>query len=209
MQHNHMDDRKLGAFAAVLGLIGMLIHYGAGLISTRLAPETLPAWAVYGSTGTTIVTYMYLLEAAIVVLILLVAIGSGYYIGQQFDVANEYQKIIKIVAGCSAGGVIAGSIALLWSSLTSIGDPNTAIYGSQAREMFIMDMVLPIVVVLQYLATVALVITVGVIAGAALAQFRKEDPSSTASLPADTDGPSSTHQTTGKEASETRSQPSD
>lgn len=92
-------------------MLGVLIQFSGALVTARLAPQELPAWAVYGTAGSSFMAYVMILRIAVIVLTVLLALGVGYYIGRQLDITREYRRIIRTVAIGSTVGV--GFVSLI------------------------------------------------------------------------------------------------
>lgn len=175
--------------------------------SDTLTVQDLPSWAIFGTAGASITAYTHVLQLMVPVLTVGLAVGAGYYVGRQYMVAESVRPFVWTVALGSVLGVSLASLPMLWGDLTTIGASGFGIPATRAQEMPIMDIALPAVVLLRYLAEVALVITVGVFAGAALAQFQETGDSSTAATHTDTDTLSVSAQTPGDDSAESDLQP--
>lgn len=192
-----MNDRALGVLAGLIGAVGMVLQVETRLASGRLSAGTLPAWAVFGTAGQSTVAYLHLLELAAFLLIVLLPVGLGYYAGRERD--SRPRAFVRTVAAGSALGVALVTLRYIWPSVTSIGGHSSAAYGSQATEMLVMDVVLPAVYLVRSLGEVALLVTIGALAGAALAQFRAGESPSTPRTETDTDDPSAAASTAADE----------
>lgn len=159
-----MDNKQIGALATLLGIVGFVIHHVPPLLLGKwVEGGTEAGLPMIGTTGQTFVIYNLLIDITTPSVMFALAIGLGYYIGQRVDVAEEYRQLVGITAiGSAVGGAVAGT-AFLFEVSTTAEDTFAAflLVGSTAA------MVVP----------VALIITVGTLAGAALAHFRAGDDS--------------------------------
>ena len=71
-----------------------------------VSAETLPEWAVMGTSGTSLLIYASVLTVLGIGLTLALAVGTGYYIGQRMDALAEYRELFgAMLAGSAVGSI--------------------------------------------------------------------------------------------------------
>lgn len=184
-----MNQRRVGAIAGFAAVLGMGIQSGGAMARGWLSAGELPAWAVYDTVGSSTVVYLYLIRMAVAFSFVILTVGGGYYLGRQFDVAAKYRTFVRTLATGSTVGVTLVWLVTMWPMLTTIGEAPDFGYVIQSRatQMLIVDVVVPIFALVLSVGEVGLLVTVGMLAGAALAQFGREGASSPDPLEGDTD----------------------
>lgn len=159
-----MENRRIGAYAFIIGVLGQALQVVPNQFVTRWIDNgvQVPQWApTFGTAGETVTVYRYIMEITGPAVTLALAIGLGYYVGTRLDLSSEYRRFIKTVAVGSTVGVVFPWIAVLWYS------------GSVTFDAFGSFVILATFV--QQFVQVALVIILGAFAGAAFIHFQTHE----------------------------------
>lgn len=187
-----MDTNRIGVIAGIVGVLGLAVQEGPSILAAEYDIEEVVPMA--GAPGETIIAYT--LFANIVGLIVTVALAAalGYAVARRVDISREYRRVVTAIAIGSATGVIVAGAGLLASDVSTTNGWGPALLLAALGSM---------------LVSVALLVTVGALAGAAIAHFRAIDdaPPRTTEDDTDSDSPSETYSGSTGDSSRTRSQP--
>lgn len=153
-------DRRVGGLAGVVTLLILVARLGSNWIASWEETGEFPAWApTFGTFGETMVLYDIGTEIIEPLVLILLAVGLGRQVGRRLDVAREYRRLV--------GAVAAGStlVVAAWTILTWYAGPPVS-------DGF--DIVLVLGSLASAFVSTTLPITVGVLAGAALAYFERD-----------------------------------
>lgn len=202
-----MNQRLIAVLAGIVGVLGVLLRYVDSILSGRLTTGELPEWAIYGTAGTSVLVYLYVIGLIVALATVGLAVGAGYYVGRRIDVDREYRAFIRAIAAGSTVGVSVIWAGGMWRELTTIGDAPAAIPESQATEMFVGDLATLGLSLVSAVAEIGLFLVVGMLAGAALAQFRKKNDSLAPPTTTRRNAPPASDQPADRDSSESSSQP--
>ena len=119
----------------------------------------LPSWLpIFDTIGTTVAIYRTLVDILAPLVTIGLAVGLGYYGGRPDELRADYRRFCGRVAGGSTVGV-----GIVWGLLLVVGAP---------LSVDVWTVILGIGGFIKILVSVALPITVGAVAGAAVATFR-------------------------------------
>lgn len=154
-----MHRTKAGVLVGIVSAIAFVVQTVPGFLLTRWQSsgfeQTAPV--MFGTTGQTLVVYQYGLSIAEPLVTVLLAGGLGYVLGRRFSIASEYRQFLSTVTVSSVLAVtLSWALVQVW-------------YGVLGGSSWIGGLAL-----LGQIASVSLVVTVGVFAGAAFASFRTE-----------------------------------
>lgn len=179
-----MNARKIGILAGIVGAVSLVVQFVPGRLLGQWIDsgfqQELPL--MFETVGTTVTVYNYLFDIFGLLVTVGLGLGLGYTVGRRIDVATEYRRFVGTVA---AGSIL--SVVLGWGVIWSFFRPGPMDGGTVA---------LMLLVVSEWIVSVSLVVTVGALAGAALAGFRATDGSPARPTDADTPTETSTTDTT-------------
>lgn len=158
-----MNSNRVGVAAAGIGVFALGVRYGLSVAVERWVAGgfggLVPA---IGSPGQTAVVYTQLAGIVAPLSTVALAVGLGYYVGGRIELAREYRRLVGAVgAGSTAGVTLAATASVLAGGSSAASDG--------------IALLLLAVTFASALVSTALPITVGALAGAALAHFRAAD----------------------------------
>lgn len=124
-----MKTYEIGLLASVATILYRFVEVGTqiagGTVQRGDLPATLPA---LGTVEQTVSAYNLMLGIVDYLILAVVAIGFGYYVGQRVDMVQDYRRFVTAVAAGSIGGaILVGLIGqLIWGS-HAFGEPNLAV----------------------------------------------------------------------------------
>lgn len=149
-------NKRIGALASVVTLLTLIARFGVNRIAEW--GNNIPVWApTFGTIGETVTLYNLGAEIVEPLVPIVLSLGLGYQVGRRFNVTREYSRVVT--------SVIVGSILVIavWTVLTQY-------MGASISDGF--DVLLVIASFVSTFVSTTLVITVGTLAGVALAHFR-------------------------------------
>lgn len=159
-----MDTKRIGLLAGVVGLLGALAQYVPLIVVDRLVESGFDGIVpTVGTAGQTVATYSYLIDIAGPLVTLVLAVGLGYAVGQRVAMDREYRRVTGAIALGSAAGVIVTGIPVLAGNVSPVTGFTVFVSLAALGSM---------------LVSIALPVTIGALAGAAIAQFEATDPDS-------------------------------
>ncbi|WP_317176147.1 hypothetical protein [Halomontanus rarus] len=175
-----MDSRRIGVLAGIAGVLGLAVQHVPSFLLGRWVDEGYEgALPMIGTAGQTVVTYNLLIEIMTPLLLFVLAVGLGYYIAREVDVAEDYRHIGRTIAiGSTVGSALAAALFMLEISTTTSG----ALAAFFLLASFA-AMVVPVV----------LIITIGALAGAATSYFQTVDNSPPGTAEGGTGTPPDSH----------------
>lgn len=175
-----MDSYRVGALAGVVSVVSLLIQHVPEMLLSRWTREGFMGMVpMVGTAGQTVTTYTLLLGIIGPLTTLILAVGLGYYVAQQVAFSLEYRRvIIAIGAGSTVGVTLATAPILFIVTFSSL----------DAFSVF-----LAVLSLASALVSVALVVTVGAIAGAALTHFQIHQTPPAQQTDTDTTSQTGTH----------------
>lgn len=154
-----MKTYEIGILASVATILYRVVEVGTqitgGTIQRGDLPASLPA---FGTVEQTVSAYNLMLGIVDYLILAVVAIGFGYYVGRRVDMVQDYRRFVAAVAAGSIGGaILVGLIGqLIWGS-HAFGEPNLAVRTLETVFLVV---------------RLAVTVTVYAFAGAAFAQLR-------------------------------------
>lgn len=189
-----MNRKHIGILAGVVGIISLVVQYGFSIALENWSEGGFGgALPMIGTAGQTLATYNLLLDIVGPTVTLLLAVSLGYYIAQRVDIVQEYRHLVEAVAIGSAAGVTLAGAPILAGISSTTGDVFT---------LFLLAASLA-----SMLVSVALLITVGALAGAALAYFRAVGKTPSRPTEADTSSLTNSQSELTDDNSQSRTQP--
>lgn len=167
-----MDTKQLGVLAGIVGVLGLIVqHVPSYLLGRWIDGGFEGALPMMGTAGQTVVTYNLLVNIMTPFVVFALAVGLGYYVGQQVDMADEYRRVVGVIAiGSAVGGALAGTPFMLQGSIT------------EGTSTFLL-----LTSFVAMVAPVLLTITIGALAGGAISHFQTADDSPPGPTKAGTD----------------------
>lgn len=166
--------------AGAVGILSIVVQYVPSLI---LAGWTEGEWGsalpIIGTVGESVALYNLLANIVGPLMTLTLAVGLGYYLSSRIDIAHEYRRVgtlVTIRSTAPVATVFLGEAAISASK----GGFSSATWFS---------LVLLIVSFVSVLVSIIAPITVGALAGAAIASFRPVDKTPPRPTEADTNSP--------------------
>jgi hypothetical protein len=153
-----MDSKRIAVFAGVIGIFSTVAKFAPDMLLDGLFVSGLPSWLpTIGSVGQTATVYLYGIDIIGALLMIVLAVGFGYYAGQQLDLTYEYRRFSRAVVAGTTVPLIAAWI---------IGVGAFAFWTSSVFNLLIGTALL-----LRLFAAISLPVIVGIFAGAAIAHF--------------------------------------
>lgn len=172
-----MEFKRAATMAGLVSVLGVVARYVPSVLLDRWVEGGLGgAVPTVGTTGETVTLYSLLTSSLGPLVTLALAVGLGYYVGRRLDLPREYRRFGGAVAVGSLLGVVGAWAVQM--AVTPSG-PTTAVSVS-----------LNLLVLATLAVRVSLVVTVGVVAGAALSYFRAAERRPDRPTDADTDASS-------------------
>ena len=137
-------------------------QYGSPYLLGKVRDTGFPDWApVFGTVGQTVTVYSMVGGIVATLTVVCLALGVGYHVGRRVDVEREYRRVGgATVAGCVlATTLVYAAWTLVTTTLTFDAFTVFVVLGSFGRM----------------LVGVGLVVTLGVVAGAALGHFESDE----------------------------------
>jgi len=159
-----MDSKRIAVFAGVIGIVSTIAKFAPDILIDGLFVSSLPSWLpTYGTIGQTATLYIYGTDIVGALLPILLAVGFGYYAGQQLDLTHEHRRFSRaVVAGTTvpliAAWIIGVGAFVFWAS-------------------GVFNLIMGTAMLLRLFTAISLPVIVGTFAGAALAQFSKVEHS--------------------------------
>lgn len=158
-----MNSKRIGVVAGLVGILGVAIQSAPAIILGRWIDRgfegTLP---MIGSIGQTVTIYNDIGGFVGPLATLSMAVGLGWYVARRVNIATEYRRVGGALAIGSTLGVLIGGAPILF------GIPETP-------SMTLTTGLILAAAGLRMLVEVALLTTIGAIAGAALVTFRTDE----------------------------------
>ncbi|WP_140408845.1 hypothetical protein [Natronolimnobius baerhuensis] len=158
-----MNSKRLGVIAALIGSLGFGLQHGPSLLLENAAQDgfdgMLPS---VGTTGQSLVVYNGVVGIVAPLVTVGVAVGSGYFAGNRLEIPRVYRAFVGAVAvGSSVGVLLISSALLIRPVLTS----NSGV-----------EIVVALVPLASVVVSISLLVTIGALAGAAIAHFQQTTP---------------------------------
>lgn len=153
-----MNSRRIAVLAGVIGVLSAVIKIVPALFLNFLFEQGTPGWfPTAGTLGQTVVLYTYGIDIVGALLMVVLSVGFGYYVGHHLDLSDEYRPFLgAVVAGTTVPLLVAWGVGLGAFSL-------------RMADGFTILMVTGLL--LRLFTTISLAVIVGGFAGAALAHF--------------------------------------
>jgi membrane protein DedA with SNARE-associated domain len=155
-----MDSKRIAVFAGIIGVLSAVVKTAPRVLlgTLNLFEQGAPGWLpTVGTLGQTVLLYIYGTEIVGALLLVVLTVGFGYYVGQQLDLSDEYRQFF--------GAVVAGTtVPLLVAWGVGVG---AFLLGISSG----FDVVMVTALLLRLFATISLPVIVGGFAGAALTHF--------------------------------------
>lgn len=159
-----MESKRIAVLAGGVGVLSAVVKIVPGIFLGSLFEQGLPGWLpMFGTIGGTTTLYSYGTDIVGALLMVVLAVGFGYYVSRQLDLNHEYRQL--------SGAVVAGTtvpLIVLW--VVGVG---AFILGSFSGFTVLVTTAM----VLHLFATVSLPVVVGIFAGAALGHFSRAESS--------------------------------
>jgi hypothetical protein len=157
-----MNSERIAVLSGIIGVLAFIGQGAPSILTSQLGDALLEQGSssgipTFGTVGTTVLLYDGGIAIAGGLLMIVPAVGLGYYVGQQLDLNDEYQRFFK--------AIIAGTTVPL-IALWAIG-VGAAFLGIVSWSSLVMTTVF----VVRLLVTVSLSTIISIFAGAALAHF--------------------------------------
>ena len=174
-----MDRRRIAVLAGIVAIFSGVGKFAPNLLLGRAFEQVPPDWVpIFGTIGITTTLYTQAVEIFGALLMIVLAVGFGYYVTQRLELRYEYRQFIRAVTVGTTVPLIVVWVAGMGAFVLGIFDGITT--------------VLLTALVLRSFATVSLPIIFSTFAGAALAYFTQSERGSAESGEADTDTTSMT-----------------
>jgi hypothetical protein len=163
-----MDNKRIGAFAGIVSVLSLIAQIGPGVIVSGWIDRgaQFPGWApTFGTAGQTMVVYQQFTGTIGPLVTVALALGLGYVIGKRVDLATSIRQFVGAVLIGSTVGLGVGWAVVLFG----FGSPTV----TDTASTFLV-----LLTFVQQFVNVALIVTVGTVAGAALGHFqvRRQPP---------------------------------
>ena len=164
--------------SSAIGVLSAVIQAAPDLLMSRFGDVLIqhgpPGWLpTFDTVGQTVLLYSHGATITGSLLLIVLVVGFGYYVGQRLDLGKEYRRLSKAVAAGTTVPLVAA-----WA--TGVG---AAVIGVLSG----FSVVLITVLVLRLFVAVSLPVVIGVFADAALAHFASIEYSSSHPDEANTD----------------------
>jgi len=153
-----MNSERIAVLSGIIGVLAFIGQGAPSILTSQLGDALLEQGSssgipTFGTVGTTVLLY----DGGIAIAGGLLMIGLGYYVGQQLDLNDEYQRLFKTIIAGTTVPLIA-----LW--VIGVGATFLGIVSWSS-------LVMTTVFVVRLLVTVSLSTIISIFAGAALAHF--------------------------------------
>ena len=158
-----MDRNRIGVLAGLVGVFGLVIQSVPDIILGRGIDRGFEgAIPMIGSVGQTVTVYNDMGRIVGPLVTLAMAVGLGLYVARRVDLSTEYRRVGGAIAIGSTIGVLVAAVPILlqMSGITS---------------MNLITGIILVATVVRMLVEVALLITIGAIAGGAIVTFRTDE----------------------------------
>jgi hypothetical protein len=159
-----MESKRIAVLAGVVGVLSAVVKVVPGIVLGSLFEQGFPGWLpTFGTVGGTATLYSYGADIVGALLMVILAVGFGYYVNRRLDLSHEYRQF--------CGAVVAGTtVPLVVPWIIGIG---AFVFGSFSG----FSVLVTTAMVLRLFATVSLPVIVGIFAGAALGHFSRDNSS--------------------------------
>ena len=159
-----MRNRTIGLVSGIITLVSLGIAIVLNLTVGRWSAEGVtPGWVpVIETVGTTIVFADTIVNALMVGVPLGLALGFGYYLGSRVDVRSGYSSLLKAVGIGSTLGVLL-AVSILFTQ------------GFSSSPWSFGSVLVKVGTLLHFWMDFALLVSLGIFAGATFTHFRTRD----------------------------------
>lgn len=175
-----MENKQIGMLAGVVGLLSIGVQYVPSFALAGLAngggSSILP---MIEPVGQSVALYQLLANIAGPLITFMLAVGLGYYLSGRVDITREYRRVGSLVAIGSSTAV--GTVFFIGAIVSVSNGGSFSVLG--------LPIVLLVGSVVMMLVVVAVPITVGALAGAAVAHFQAVEKTPSRPTESDTNAP--------------------
>ena len=159
-----MDTRSIGILAGVVSALSLFVQSVPRLLLDQWIDSGMQQKPplMFGTAGMTVTVYNLLFNILGLLITIVLALGLGYVVGRRLNVLAEYRRFVGSVAvGSTLVVVLSGALILSSGSLASFDAGYVAVIFLE---------------IVRRVVSVSLVVTVGAVAGIALAHFQSSEP---------------------------------
>lgn len=167
-----MNQKRIGAISAVVCVAAVAVTYVPEIVLERWTDSmAMPSWLpTFGTFGQTVTVYVSVIPIFTSLAFFGLAVWLGYREGDRVDLPTEYRGFI----GAVAGGATVGLVVLLTGAAVFLGSMGGTLDPFSAG--------LFVLAIARFVAEIGVPLTVGALAGAALAEF--DSPGGNSTTPA-------------------------
>ncbi|WP_276256514.1 hypothetical protein [Halomontanus rarus] len=172
-----MQNKQIGVLAGIVGILSICVQYVPSIVLDIWIGGESSVLPMIGTIGATTAIYNLVPRIVGPLFVYMLAVGLGYYLSTRIDIAQEYRRVGSMVAIGSSAPVAA---AFLGATILSISNGDFSSISITVVVLYIGSFIVMFV-------SIAAPITVGALAGAAIASFRLANETPSQPTEAETD----------------------